>query len=142
MEKYLNVEFESSSIKTEQFLAFAEDYRIALQQRLPNGLCIIQYNVGHFYVSGFITVKQCIGCKPGMIRDCDKMVNKIVDECNGPFYIYFSTSDVRHFKNEWYENILIRSAKNEKDFKGGANGYTTLNDFNKDIERMMKNLRR
>jgi hypothetical protein len=142
IEEYLNVNFESSSVTTNQFLAFAKDYKVALQQRLPMGLYISTCSIGHFYVSGFITETQCKDCKPGEIRDCDMMVNKIVDKCKGPCYIYFSCSDVRFFKNAWYHNILIRSAKDGKDFTGGANGFTTLEDFGKNIDRMMKNLKK
>ena len=40
--------------------------------------------------------------------------------------IYISISDVRYFTNEWYEHILIRTAKDEQDYRGGFNHYTTL----------------
>ena len=40
--------------------------------------------------------------------------------------MYMSISDVRFFKNEWYNHILFRTAKSEKDFTGGTNLYTTL----------------
>ena len=123
---------------TDEFKQFAKDYKAALERGLPENLCIKAFNVGHFYVSGFITEKQCIGCTAGTIRDCDRMVNKIVDKCNGPFYIYFSCSDVRHWRNAWYNNILIRTAKSDKDYTGGSNGYTTLEKFGKEAERIMK----
>lgn len=41
-------------------------------------------------------------------------------------YLYLSISDVRFFKNEWFERILIRTAKNEKDYHGGQNHRTSL----------------
>ena len=41
-------------------------------------------------------------------------------------YIYISISDVRFFKNEWFGHILIRTAKNEKDYTGGQNRYCGL----------------
>jgi hypothetical protein len=141
MEEYLNVEFMSSSTTTDQFMTFAKKYKAALEKRLPEGICISKFSVGHFYVSGFIADEQCKGCKPEEIRDCSMMINKIVDKCHGPCYIYFSCSDVRHFKNEWYKNILIRGAIDEKDFTGGPNGYTTLDDFGKDIDRLMKGMK-
>ena len=40
--------------------------------------------------------------------------------------IYISISDVRYFTNEWYGHILIRTAKDEQDYRGGFNHYTTL----------------
>ena len=40
--------------------------------------------------------------------------------------VYLSISDVRYFTNEWYGHILIRTAKDEQDYRGGFNHYTTL----------------
>ncbi len=40
--------------------------------------------------------------------------------------VYVSISDVRYFSNEWYNRILIRTAKDEQDYRGGFNNYTTL----------------
>ena len=39
---------------------------------------------------------------------------------------YVSISDVRYFSDEWYNHILIRTAKDEQDYRGGFNNYTTL----------------
>lgn len=41
-------------------------------------------------------------------------------------YIYLSISDVRFFRNEWFNHVLIRTAKNEKDHTGGSNRYYSL----------------
>ena len=41
-------------------------------------------------------------------------------------YVYFSISDVRYFQNEWYTNILVRSASDDRDYTGGQNYYTNL----------------
>ena len=43
--------------------------------------------------------------------------------------VYISISDVRYFSNEWYNHILIRTAKNETDYRGGFNNYTTLEEL-------------
>ena len=43
--------------------------------------------------------------------------------------VYVSISDVRFFTNEWYNNILIRTAKNEQDYYGGFNHRTTLKEL-------------
>ena len=43
--------------------------------------------------------------------------------------VYISISDVRFFTNEWYNNILIRTAKNEQDYHGGFNHRTTLKEL-------------
>ena len=41
-------------------------------------------------------------------------------------YLYISISDVRYFNNDWYNHILIRTAKSETDYRGGFNHHTTL----------------
>lgn len=42
---------------------------------------------------------------------------------------YISIPDVRYFPNEWYGYILIRTAKDEQDYKGGFNYHTTLENL-------------
>ena len=79
---------------------------------MPSGARLIKFSVGHYILSGFI-------------------------ERDGR-YVYFSISDVRYFKNKWAENILIREAKNEEDYTGGSNGYTTLERFEQDVEELLK----
>ncbi len=41
-------------------------------------------------------------------------------------YAYWSISDVRYFKDEWYNNMLVRTAEHAKDFHGGMNYYANL----------------
>ncbi len=49
---------------------------------------------------------------------------------------YISISDVRYFKNEWANNILYRTMKDEKDWIGGSNHFSTLNDISKNLLRL------
>ena len=44
-------------------------------------------------------------------------------------YVYLSISDVRYFADEWFNHILVRTAKNEVDYRGGFNNYTALDDL-------------
>ena len=44
-------------------------------------------------------------------------------------FYYMSISDVRSWKNEWANNILYRTMEHEKDWTGGSNHYSTLNDL-------------
>lgn len=44
-------------------------------------------------------------------------------------HLYISISDVRFWKNEWYNRILIRTAKNEKDYHGAGNHHTSLSEL-------------
>lgn len=38
-------------------------------------------------------------------------------------FIYISIPDVRGFTNDWYNHVLIRTMKHEKDWTGGNNNY-------------------
>ena len=51
-------------------------------------------------------------------------------------YIYFSISDVRFCRNEWYDNILIRKVENEFDTRGGHNQYIALPDIESRFKRI------
>ena len=44
-------------------------------------------------------------------------------------YVYISISDVRYWHNQWYNNILIRTAQNDKDYRGGSNNYCSLDEL-------------
>jgi len=111
-EKWVNHEFESSSSKTPEFKQFARDFFSDLK-KLCEGYEIVSKNVGHFYVSGFL-------------KKDDK-------------FVYFSASDVRHFPNEWFNRVLIRTAKNEKDYTGGNNTYTKFKDIKNSVDNLLQN---
>ena len=110
--KWLTHEFESSSSTTPEFASFARDFRAHIKANIPEGAKIARFSRGHFYVAGHI-------------------------ERNGKF-VYFSVSDVRHFPNDWYHRVLIRTATSEKDFTGGPNVITTLQNFPFQVERLLK----
>ena len=71
----------------------------------------MKISVGHFYVSGFAS--------------------------KGDKHVYFSIQDVRHFNNEWYNHILVRTARDTKDYHGGSNNYTTLPQLRQAVETLM-----
>lgn len=101
MAKWENYPFESSSYKTPEFKTFASDFRKEIKRQATlYGFALSSFNIGHFYVSGFLQVR-------------DK-------------FIYFSCSDVRFFPNEWKNNLLYRTARDIKDFTGGSNRYCSL----------------
>jgi len=138
MEQYVDRSFQSSTTLTPEFQQFADDFKKELIRQLPDPYVIIDYSIGHFYVSGFISTKWCEQCSEKNIpEECPNYMKKMVGACKGPAYIYFSISDVRHFKNKWYDKILIRTAKSPKDYTGGSNGYTRLEDFGKKAKRLM-----
>jgi hypothetical protein len=43
--------------------------------------------------------------------------------------VYFSFSDIRHWRNAWHNNILFRSAQHDKDWTGGHNQFSSLKDL-------------
>ena len=98
--RWLNNEFESSTGKTEEFKAFVRDFRSDIKTLLKNtDWTLHSFCTGHFYISGFI-------------------INSVTGE-----FMYFSISDVRFFKNDWSNKMLIRTASHAKDYTGGRNQY-------------------
>lgn len=53
-------------------------------------------------------------------------------------FAYISISDVRHFNNEWKDNILVRTAKYANDFSGGQNSFTNLKKLEQKIDNTLK----
>lgn len=102
MDAWINTDFESSSQTTPQFASFSRAFRRHIKQIFAGvGLELVEYNRGHFYISGFAK-----------------------NPTTGKF-AYFSTNDVRG-SNGWLTSLLVRSAEHEKDYTGGANGFAPL----------------
>ena len=53
-------------------------------------------------------------------------------------YIFGYHSGDYRFMPKWYEHILIRTAKDTTDYKGGSNNYTNFDDFVKDVDRLFR----
>ena len=118
LREYQNHEFESSTGTTKEFKSFATKFKNVIKSILEDtnsNFVLDSYNVGHFYVSGFIQNKE-----------------------NGKF-VYFSLSDVRGncFGKHFLSNVLVRTAQHNKDFSGGANNYTSLEEFGLNITRLL-----
>lgn len=97
---------------SDEFKDFARLYKNMLKRMCKrNGWQLVNFNRGHYYCSWFIK------------KDEDK-------------FIYMSFSDVRHFAREWYKIILYRTAKHERDYTGGSNWYTDLENMERDLQRM------
>ena len=97
--------FESTDVTTPQFLKFYSTFKkefIGILQEL--GASSMQIGKGHFYISGFF---------------------KINDQC-----WYFSISDVRSFKSgdSFFGSMLIRTARDYKDYTGGTNRHILLDE--------------
>lgn len=50
-------------------------------------------------------------------------------------YVYYNVPDFRYW--DWENNVLIRTAENEKDYRGGVNHNTSLKDIGKVIDNLM-----
>lgn len=99
--KYKNVTFESSSSRTPEFNSFAKSLKREIKRKLPD-IIELHFNVGHFYLSGFIKN-----------NDSNK-------------FAYFMTSDIRPSVPN---NVLVRSATGLKDFTGGPNKFVSWDTF-------------
>jgi len=112
MEKWLNVEFESSCYETLQFRAFLKDYKKELKKILDGRYEIMEFHKMHFEFSAFVR---------------NRITGKLV---------YLAISDVRFFNNEWFDNILIRTAEGLKDFTGGSNNFIKLDNLVTGLDRL------
>ena len=52
-------------------------------------------------------------------------------------FVYVSVGDVRYEQN-WYNDILYRSAKNEKDYSGGSNNYCSYDKLGESLLKQLK----
>lgn len=102
LEKYIGYEFSSGCYTGDDYKSFQTKYINFLRSICKqNHWQLVNVGRNHYCFSAFIKSAE----------------NKCV---------YVSISDVRFFTNEWYSNILIRTAKNEQDYRGGFNHRTTL----------------
>jgi hypothetical protein len=104
-------EFTSGPTTGEDFKVFARMFKSHITKSLPEGARLVQFNIGHYYLSGFIQ------------RD-DR-------------FVYFSISDVRFFPSAWHQHILVRTAESDRDYTGGSNGYTTLGEFTNAVNGLL-----
>ena len=105
LEKYMDYEFSSGCYTGDDYKSFQTKYINFLRSICKqNHWQLVNVGRNHYCFSAFIKSAE----------------NKCV---------YVSISDVRFFTNEWYNNILIRTAKNEQDYHGGFNHRTTLKEL-------------
>ena len=117
LKQYMNYEFSSGCYTGNDYKTFQTKYINFLKTICQsNNWKLIKVNKNHYCFSAFI--------KGGT-------ENK---------YVYISISDVRYFNNDWYNHILIRTAKNEVDYKGGFNHFTTLEKLEGKICELLKEL--
>lgn len=99
---------------SESFKTFAKDFYNSLKRKYT----IIRFNIGHYDVSGFL-------------RHNGKIVYYSYSVPRGEIPINTRAKDAMN-------GILIRLAKDEKDYSGGINHFTNFFDFEKDVELLTK----
>ena len=105
LEKYIDYEFSSGCYTGDDYKSFQTKYINFLRSICKqNHWQLVNVGRNHYCFSTFIKSAE----------------NKCV---------YVSIGDVRFFTNEWYNNILIRTAKTEQDYHGGFNHRTTLKEL-------------
>ena len=116
LQKYLDFQFSTGIYTGSDYITFQTKYLNFLKRMCKNnGWRLVKVNKNHYCFSAFIKSKT----------------NKCV---------YLSISDVRYFDNDWYKNILVRTAKNEVDYKGGFNNYTTLDNLENKIAQLLQDI--
>ena len=116
LEKYINYEFSSGCYTGDDYKSFQTKYINYLKSVCKNNHWrLVNVGKNHYCFSAFIKSAE----------------NKCV---------YISISDVRYFSNEWYDHILIRTAENETDYRGGFNNYTTLSDLEGTAAELLNDL--
>lgn len=116
LKKYIDYEFSSGCYTGEDYKSFQTKYINYLKAMCKeNHWELVNVNKNHYCFSAFIKSSE----------------NKCV---------YLSISDVRYFSNEWYNHILVRTAKNEVDYRGGFNNYTTLEKLDNTVAKLLKDL--
>lgn len=116
LKKYIDYEFSSGCYTGEDYKSFQTKYINYLKAMCKeNHWELVNVSKNHYCFSAFIKSSE----------------NKCV---------YLSISDVRYFANEWYSHILVRTAKNEVDYRGGFNNYTTLEKLDNTVAKLLKDL--
>ena len=107
------IEFMSSAYKTEQFKDFTRDMRRHIK-KVFSEIAEVDFNVGHFYFFVFLKNK-----KTGK-------------------YCYINIGDVRWNlgMGDWYDSVLIRTAKHDKDYTGGGNNFCKIPELLINYERL------
>lgn len=81
-------------------------------------------------------------------KTCNSIDAKLVSTMKGHYilsafierdgkYVYLSLSDVRFRQDGWINDLLVRTAQNEKDYTGGYNNRATIYNLEEKIEALL-----
>ena len=105
LKKYMGYEFSSGCYTGNEYKSFQTKYLNFLKTMCKNN---------HWQLVNIVKNHYCFSA----------FIKNTENKC-----VYVSISDVRYFSNEWYNHILIRTAKDETDYHGGFNNYTNLEEL-------------
>lgn len=101
--KWINHEFSTGSSPGEDYKTFQREMKRDLKALCEKeGLQLHTFHPNHYEFSAVVT--------------------------DGERFGYISISDVRYWKNEWFNKVLIRTMKHSKDWTGGNNYYYSWPD--------------
>lgn len=110
--RWLNHEFSSGSETGNDYLQFQRQMRNDLKRMCrENNMELYSFNKNHYEFSAVLNSDN--------------------------EYIYISISDVRFFRNEWYDHVLIRTMKHPMDWQGGQNQYVRWEDVTKTARKLI-----
>lgn len=116
LKKYVGYEFSSGCYTGDDYKSFQTKYINYLRSICKqNHWQLVNVGKNHYCFSAFIKSAE--------------------NKC-----IYVSISDVRYFSDEWYNHILIRTVKNETDYRGGFNNYTSLDGLEGVVADLLEDL--
>lgn len=114
LKKYLDYEFSTGVYTGDDYKTFQTKYINYLRSICKeNGWQLVRALRNHYNFSAFI-------------------------KGNENHFIYLSIFDVRFNRNDWYNRVLIRTAKNENDYTGGSNKYYSLPVLQFAIHQLLK----
>lgn len=111
LQPFVDYLFSSGGYAGNDFKSFNIKFKNAIKKQLPEGFEIHEWIEGHYCCSAVIKTPS------------------------GNF-IYISIGDVRFCINEWFENILYRTMKSEKDWTGGRNHYASFFNLGEAIKKL------
>lgn len=74
-------------------------------------------------------------CEITVLKGCYCYVSGFVSKEN--HHVYFSIGDIRFYSSSWQRNILIRTAENTKDYHGGMNHNTDLENLQSQVYKLL-----
>ena len=107
---YVGIKFESSTMRTPQYVAFERQCKKELKAMLKEyGINLHRFDGNHF--------------------DWDAVLER-----NGKF-VYIRIGDVRCW--DWYNDVLIRTMAHDKDWTGGHNNQCAFHEIGEFADRLL-----